>query len=123
MNTFALHKYKHSMNNSLKTCVVIAAELISGIGHVLEDKKVQFSEILGLAPELLKIPKFVGNISAAIDELKTGISPEYSAEIKQAVADKLHLINDKAETITEICINWIVITSSTVLQVIKVVKK
>ena len=51
---------------NLKTCVVIAAELITSIGKVVEDKKVQFSEILGLAPELFKIPKLVSNLDEAI---------------------------------------------------------
>lgn len=109
--------------SALKTCVVISAELISEIGKILEDKKVQFSELVGLVPELLKMPKFVTNISGAIDELKAGISPQYSEEIKQAVSQKLDLANDKAEVIVEQCINWLVVTSSVVLQVVKVVKK
>jgi hypothetical protein len=108
--------------NSLKTCVIISAELISEIGIVLEDKKVQFSEILGLAPEILKIPKFVQNINAAIDELRSGISDQYSTDIKKAVAEKLNLTNEKAELVTEHCINWLIITSSTVFQVIKALK-
>ena len=49
----------------------------------------QFSELVGLVPELLKLPKFVTNISAAVEELKAGISPQYSEEIKIAVAQKL----------------------------------
>jgi hypothetical protein len=109
--------------SALKTCVVISAELISEIGKILEDKKVQFSELVGLVPELLKLPKFVTNISAAVDELKAGISPQYSEEIKIAVAQKLDLANDKAEAIVEHCINWLVVTSSVVFQVVKVVKK
>lgn len=108
--------------SALKTCVVISAELITEIGKILEDKKVQFSELVGLVPELLKLPKFVQNISGAVDELKAGISPQYSEEIKQAVAQKLDLANDKAEVIVEQCINWLVVTSSVVLQVVKVVK-
>jgi hypothetical protein len=108
--------------SALKTCVIISAELISEIGKIVEDKKVQFSELVGLVPELLKLPKFVTNISAAIDELKAGISPQYSEEIKQAIAQKLELTNDKAEAIVEQCINWLVVTSSVVLQVVKVVK-
>ena len=102
--------------SALKTCVVISAELISEIGKIVEDKKVQ-------VPELLKLPKFVTNISAAVEELKAGISPQYSEEIKIAVAQKLDLSNDKAEAIVEHCINWLVVTSSVVLQVVKVVKK
>jgi hypothetical protein len=108
--------------SALKTCVIISAELISEIGKIVEDKKVQFSELVGLVPELLKLPKFVTNISAAVDELKSGISPQYSEEIKQAIAQKLELTNDKAELIVEQCINWLVVTSSVVLQVVKVVK-
>lgn len=109
--------------SALKTCVVISAELISEIGKILEDKKVQFSELVGLVPELLKMPKFVTNISAAIDELKSGVSPAYSDEIKKAVSEKLDLPNDKAEAIVEHCINWLVVTSSVVFQIVKVVKK
>lgn len=108
--------------SALKTCVVISAELISEIGKIVEDKKVQFAELVALVPELLKLPKFVTNISAAVDELKAGITAQYSDEIKQAVAQKLELSNDKAEVIVEHCINWIVVTSSVVLQVVKVVK-
>ena len=108
--------------SALKTCVVISAELITEIGKILEDKKVQFAELVGLVPELLKLPKFVSNINGAVDELKAGISPQYSEEIKQAVAQKLDLANDKAEVIVEQCINWLVVTSSVVLQVVKVVK-
>lgn len=108
---------------NLKICVVIASEFITEIGKILEDKKVKFSEIIGLAPELLKLPKFVTNIDGAIDELKIGITAEYSEEIKKAVASNLKLENEKAEEITELCINWIVITSSTVLQVVKAIKK
>lgn len=108
--------------NSLKTCVVISAELITEIGKILEDKKVQFSEIIGLAPELLKLPKFVSNIQPAIFELKAGVSPAYMEEIKEAVAQKLELPNEKAEVIVEACVNWIVITSSTVLQVVESIK-
>lgn len=107
---------------NLKTCVVIAAELITSIGKVVEDKKVQFSEILGLAPELFKIPKMVSNIDEAIAELKAGISPEYSNEIKAEVAAKLNLDNEKAEVITEAAISWLILTSSTVIQVVKVIK-
>lgn len=109
--------------SALKTCVVISAELISEIGKIVSDKKVEFAELVGLVPELLKMPKFVTNISGAIDELKAGISPQYSEEIKLAVAQKLDLANDKAEVIVEQCINWLVVTSSVVLQVVKVVKK
>lgn len=109
--------------SALKTCVVISAELISEIGKILEDKKVNFSELVGLVPELLKMPKFVTNIQAAIEELKAGVSPAYMDEINKEVATKFDLSNDKAEIITEQCISWIVVTSSVVLQIIKVVKK
>lgn len=109
--------------SSLKTCVVISAELITEIGKVLEDKKVLFAELVGLVPELMKLPKFVTNIDEAIGELKAGISPQYSEEIKLAVAQKLDLPNDKAEVIVEQCINWLIVTSSVVFQVVKVVKK
>jgi hypothetical protein len=108
--------------SALKTCVVISAELISEIGKIVEDKKVQFAELVGLVPELLKMPKFVTNISAAVDELKVGVSPAYADEIKKAVSEKLDLPNDKAELIVEHCINWLVVTSSVVLQIVKVVK-
>jgi hypothetical protein len=108
---------------NLKTCVVIAAELITSIGKVVEDKKVQFSEILGLAPELFKIPKLVSNLDEAILELKAGISPEYANEIKSEVGAKLNLDNAKAEIITEATINWLIITSSTVMQTISQLKK
>lgn len=108
--------------SALKTCVVISAELISEIGKIVEDKKVNFSELVGLVPELLKMPKFVTNISAAVDELKVGVSPAYADEIKKAVSEKLDLPNDKAELIVEQCINWLVVTSSVVLQIVKVVK-
>lgn len=109
--------------SALKTCVVISAELISEIGKILEDKKVQFSELVGLVPELLKMPKFVTNIHGAIEELKAGVSPAYAEEIKQAVAKELDLPNDKSEAIVEHCINWLVVTSSVVMQIVKVVKK
>ena len=109
--------------SSLKTCIVIAAELISEVGVILEDKKVKFAEVVGLVPHLLKLPKFVSNVDAAVKELKNGITAEYSIEINNAVAKSLNLPNEKAEDIVEICINWIVITSSTVFQVVKVVKK
>jgi hypothetical protein len=108
--------------SALKTCVVITAELISEIGKVLEDKKVQFSEIIGLAPEIMKIPKFVQNIHPALEELKAGIPLALQHEINDAVAKKLKLQNDKAEQIVEHCINWIVITSSTVFGIVKVIK-
>lgn len=108
--------------SALKTCIVISADFITEIGKVLEDKKVKFAELVGLAPQLIKIPKFVQNIDGAIDELKAGISPAYADEIKIAVAQSLDLANDKAEVIVELCINWLVITSSTVAQVIKAVK-
>jgi hypothetical protein len=108
--------------SALKTCVLISADLITEIGKILEDKKVQFSELVGLVPELLKLPKFVTNISAAVDELKVGVSPAYADEIKKAVSEKLDLPNDKAELIVEQCINWLVVTSSVVLQIVKVVK-
>ena len=108
--------------SALKTCVVISAELITEIGKVLADKKVQFSEILGLAPELLKIPRFVSNVDAAISELKAGIAPETMNEINTAVAAKLDIKNDKAEQVVEACINWIIITSSSVLQIVKILK-
>jgi hypothetical protein len=108
--------------SSLKTCVVISAELISEIGKILQDKKVQFSELVGLVPELMKLPKFVTNIDEAIAELKAGISPQYSEEIKLAVAQKLDLPNDKAELIVEQCINWFIVTSSVVFQVVKIAK-
>lgn len=108
---------------NLKTCVVIAAELITSIGKVVEDKKVQFSEILGLAPELFKIPKLVSNLDEAILELKSGISPEYANEIKSEVAAKLKLDNAKAEIIVEATISWLLITSSTVMQTISQLKK
>ncbi len=49
--------------NALKTCVVIVADLISEIGSITEDKKITFGEILGLAPELMKIPSLVANIN------------------------------------------------------------
>jgi hypothetical protein len=109
--------------SSLKTCVVISAELISEIGKILQDKKVLFAEVVGLVPELMKLPKFVTNIDEAIAELKAGISPQYSEEIKLAVAEKLDLPNDKAELIVEQCINWLIVTSSVVFQVVKVSKK
>jgi hypothetical protein len=109
--------------SSLKTCVVISAELISEIGKILQDKKVLFAEVVGLVPELMKLPKFVTNIDDAIAELKAGISPQYSEEIKLAVAQKLDLPNDKAELIVEQCINWLIVTSSVVFQVVKVSKK
>lgn len=109
--------------SSLKTCVLISAELITEIGKVVEDKKVLFAELVGLVPELMKLPKFVTIIDEAIGELKAGISPQYSEEIKLAVAQKLDLPNDKAELIVEQCINWLIVTSSVVFQVVKVVKK
>lgn len=109
--------------SSLKTCVVISAELISEIGKILQDRKVLFAEVVGLVPELMKLPKFVTNIDEAIAELKAGISPQYSEEIKLAVAQKLDLPNDKAELIVEQCINWLIVTSSVVFQVVKVSKK
>ena len=109
--------------SSLKTCVVISAELISEIGKILQDKKVLFAEVVGLVPELMKLPKFVTNIDDAIVELKAGISPQYSEEIKLAVAQKLDLPNDKAELIVEQCINWLIVTSSVVFQVVKIAKK
>jgi hypothetical protein len=109
--------------SSLKTCVVISAELISEIGKILQDKKVLFAEVVGLVPELMKLPKFVTNIDEAIAELKAGISPQYSEEIKLAVAQKLDLPNDKAELIVEQCINWLIVTSSVVFQVVKIAKK
>lgn len=109
--------------SALKTCVLISAELISEIGKIVSDKKVLFAELVGLVPELMKLPKFVTIIDEAIGELKAGISPQYSEEIKLAVAQKLDLPNDKAEVIVEQCINWLVVTSSVVLQVVKVVKK
>lgn len=108
--------------NALKVCVVIVADLISEIGVIMEDKKVNFAEIIGLAPELLKIPKFVSNLPNALDELKNGISDEYLAEIKNDVAAKLDLKNDKVEKIVESCVNWIVVTSSTVFEIRKAVK-
>lgn len=108
---------------NLKTCVVIAAELITSIGKVVEDKKVQFSEIIGLAPELFKIPKLVSNLDEAIVELKTGISEQYANEIKQEVAAKLKLDNAKAEIIVEATISWLIITSSTIIQTIQQLKK
>jgi hypothetical protein len=116
-------KQKREIMKNLKTCVVIAAELITSIGKVVEDKKVQFSEILGLAPELFKIPKLVSNLDEAILELKTGISPEYANEIKSEVAAKLKLDNAKAEIIVEATISWLLITSSTVKQTISQLKK
>ena len=109
--------------SSLKTCVVISAELISEIGKILQDKKVLFAEVVGLVPELMKLPKFVTNIDEAIAELKAGISPQYSEEIKLAVAQKLDLPNEKAELIVEQCINWLIVTSSVVFQVVKIAKK
>jgi hypothetical protein len=108
--------------SALKTCVLITAELISGIGKVLEDKKVNFSEIVGLAPQIIKIPKFVANIQPALDELKAGVSPIVLQEIQVAVAAKLDLQNDKSEQIVELCINWIVLTSSTAFEIIKTLK-
>ena len=108
--------------SSLKTCVVISAELITEIGKVLKDKKLQFSEILGLAPELMKIPKFVSNIEDAIIELKNGVAPETLKDINLAVATKLDIQNDKAELVTEHCINWLILTTSTVYQIVKVLK-
>lgn len=108
--------------SALKTCVIISAELITEIGKVLEDKKVQFAEIIGLAPELIKIPKFVSNIQPALAELKAGVTPQQMQEINEAVSKKLDIQNDKAEIIIELCINWIILTSSTVFDIIKVVK-
>jgi len=109
--------------SALKTCVLISAELISEIGKIVSDKKVEFSELVGLVPELLKMPKFVTNISAAVDELKVGVSPQYSEEIKKAVAEKLELPDDKSEIVVEQCISWIIVTSSVVFQIVKAVKK
>jgi hypothetical protein len=108
--------------SALKTCVVISAELISEIGKVLEDKKVNFSEVIGLAPQLIKIPKFVANIQPALAELKAGVSPIVLQEINTAVAQRLDLKNDKAEQVVELCINWIVLTSSTAFEIIKSLK-
>jgi len=108
--------------SALKTCVVISAEFISEIGKVLEDKKVNFSEVIGLAPQLIKIPKFVSNIQPALAELKAGVSPIILQEIQMAVASRLDLPNDKAEQIVELCINWIVLTSSTAFEIIKSLK-
>jgi hypothetical protein len=107
---------------ALKTCVVIVAELISSIGDVTEDKKVTFGEILSLAPELMKVPSLVAKMPEAISELKTGISDAYLAEIKTAVSAKLNLKNDKAEKIVEVCVNFLVITSSSVFEIKKAMK-
>jgi hypothetical protein len=108
---------------SLKTCVIITAEFITEVGKILSDKKVQFSEILGLAPELLKIPKFISNIQPALAELKAGVSAQYLQDISAAVSAKFDLQNDKAEAIVEASINWIVITSSTAFEIAKIIKK
>lgn len=96
---------------------MIAAELITEIGQVLEDKKVMFGEILGLAPELMKIPTFVSSMPFAIDEIKAGISPDYFAEIQKAVAEKIELKNDKAEVITKAVVNWIVLTAALTVEI------
>jgi hypothetical protein len=108
--------------NALKTCVVIVADLISEIGSITEDKKITFGEILGLAPELMKIPSLVANMPLALAELKQGISDQYLAEIKSDVAKKLDLKNDKSEKIVEACVNWLVITSATVFEINNAVK-
>jgi hypothetical protein len=108
--------------NALKVCIVIVADLISEIGQVTEDKKITFGEILGLAPELMKIPSLVANMPAALDELKSGISDAYFAEIKADVAKKLDLKNDKVEKIVESCVNWLVITSATVFSIKQAIK-
>jgi hypothetical protein len=107
----------------LKTVVVIAAELITEVSAILQDKKVTFGEILGLAPELMKIPSFVSNLPGAIAELKAGITPQYQAEINQAVKAKIDLQNDKVEQVVELVISWVVITNATALQVATLLKK
>lgn len=96
---------------------MIAAELITEIAQVLEDKKVMFGEILGLAPELMKVPTFVASMPYAIDEIKAGISPEYFAEIQKAVSEKIQLKNDKAEVITKAVVNWIVLTAALTVEI------
>jgi hypothetical protein len=103
----------------LKICVSVVAELTTAIAKVTEDKKVTFGEILGLAPEILRIPSFVANLLPAIEELKNGITPEYQIEIEREVAKRLDLRNDNTEEIVEACINWIVLTSSTILTIVR----
>lgn len=107
----------------LKLCVVIVAEFISAAGDVLEDKKVNFKEIFGLIPQLMKVPKFINNLPIAIDEIKKGVSDEYLIEIKSAIKDSLDLENDDAEVIVEDVVAWLVYTFSLSLGIIKKVKK
>jgi hypothetical protein len=107
----------------LKTVVTIAAELITEVAKITQDKKVTFSELLSIAPELMKIPSFVSNLAGAIEELKAGISPEYQKEINEAVKAKIDLANDKVEAVVELVIQWIIITNATALQVAALLKK
>lgn len=106
----------------LKNCVVIVAELINEIGVILDDKKVEFREILGLSGKLFSIPQLVRQMPDAIKEIKAGVSDTYLAEIKKDVALKLKLSNQNTEKIVEACINWILITSVTVNEIAKNVK-
>jgi ABC-type antimicrobial peptide transport system permease subunit len=106
----------------LKNCVVIVADLISEIGVILDDKKVEFKEILGLAGNLFTIPQLVRQMPQAIAEIKSGVNDAYLAEIKKEVAIKLKLNNQNTEKIVEACINWILITSVTVNEITKNVK-
>lgn len=107
----------------LKNCVVIVADLISQIGFILEDKKVEFKEVIGLAGNLFTIPQLVKQLPDAIKELKSGVSDSYLLEIKKEVANKLRLKNDKTEKIVEVSINWILVTSVAVTEITKSVKE
>lgn len=107
----------------LKNCVVIVADFISEIGFILDDKKVEFREIIGLSGKLFAIPQLVRQLPDAIKELKAGVSDSYLLEIKKEVALKLRLKNEKTEKIVEACINWLLVTSVTVTEITKTVKE
>jgi hypothetical protein len=108
---------------SLKICVTFVAEFLSASSVVLADKKITFGEMIGLVPQLAKVPKFITNLPIAIQEVKAGISDEYLAEIREEVKISLDIENDKIEAVVEEIVSWLIYTFSTVVKISKFRKK
>lgn len=95
-------------------------ELAQEIAKNLEDKKFTFVEGLALLDNALKLPKLIRR-SKEFKGLE--VTEQMKHELVAKFAAKFDLVNDKAEALTELCLDILLTNISLGLKIAKIVKK
>lgn len=84
----------------LKDAVKFGVKLTEGVITRLDDKKLTFMEVVGLAPDLVDLPGLIRDSEVLWEELSDLDAAEVK-ELSQYVKDELDIPSDKVEAVVD----------------------